>query len=62
VGGDGSPLSTQDVTGAKLLLHEATFLASEDRAVDDEEEGTVDGHATFTPQSKKLARDAGSRR
>jgi ribonuclease Z len=62
VGGDGSPLSTQDVTGAKLLLHEATFLASEDRAVEDEEEGTVDGHGhvhSTVEEALHVAQEAG---
>jgi ribonuclease BN (tRNA processing enzyme) len=44
------------------LLHEATFLASEDRAVDDEEEGTVDGHGhvhSTVEEALRVAQEAG---
>jgi ribonuclease Z len=45
VGGDGMPLSTQEVAGTRLLLHEATFLCPEDRdSLDDEEGGATDGY------------------
>ena len=40
VGGDGEPLKTEDVRGAKLLMHEATFLSSEDCDSGDEGEVT----------------------
>jgi len=36
VGGDGAPLKTEDAIGAKLLLHEATFLSDDDRDTGDE--------------------------
>ena len=38
VGGDGEPLKVDDVRGAKLLLHEATFLSGADRDSGDEGE------------------------
>ncbi len=34
VGGDGAPLRVEDAAGAKLLLHEATFLSPSDRDSD----------------------------
>ncbi len=39
VGGDGEPLHPDEVRGAKLLLHEATFLCAEDRDSGDDEDG-----------------------
>ncbi len=36
VGGDGAPLKPQDAAGARLLLHEATFLSDADRDSGDE--------------------------
>lgn len=46
VGGDGAPLSVQEVSGTKLLIHEATFLHEED--YDAEEAGEDIGHVHST--------------
>jgi ribonuclease Z len=46
VGGDGAPLPASAVAGAKLLLHEATFLSSDD--YDAEEDGEEAGHIHST--------------
>ncbi len=49
VGGDGEPLDPNEVRGAKLLLHEATFLCKEDRDSGDEEEAEpTHGHVHST--------------
>ena len=46
VGGDGEPLRVEEVRGAKLLLHEATFLNSEDR--DSGEEGGAEADTEYS--------------
>src|SRR5439155_26460542 len=46
VGGDGAPLDPAEVAGSRLLLHEATFLASGD--YDAEEAGEDVGHIHST--------------
>ena len=43
VGGDGEPLRVEDVRGAKLLLHEATFLSGADRDSGDEGDSGGEG-------------------
>ena len=54
VGGDGEPLNVEDVRGAKLLLHEATFLYAADRDSGDEgelvgENGDIEYSKSSTP-------------
>ena len=56
IGGDGSPLSPQEVAGSQLLLHEATFLSAEDY---DEEAGEDYGHVHSTvAQALEVAHEA----
>ena len=58
VGGDGCPLSVEEVRGTQLLLHEATFLSPDD--YDAEAAGEDVGHVHSTVlQALTLARDAG---
>jgi ribonuclease Z len=57
VGGDGEPLPVSTVAGAKLLLHEATFLSPQD--YDAEEDGEEAGHIHSTvAQALRVAREA----
>lgn len=60
VGGDGEPLHPDEVRGAKLLLHEATFLSSEDRDSGDEEESEpTHGHVHSTvEEALRVAQNA----
>lgn len=46
VGGDGLPLTPEEVSGSKLLLHEATFLHDDD--YDEEDIGEDIGHVHST--------------
>jgi ribonuclease Z len=46
VGGDGAPLELDEISGAKLLIHEATFLREED--YDSDEAGEDIGHVHST--------------
>jgi ribonuclease Z len=48
IGGDGQPLRVDEVRGTKVLLHEATFLSSDD--YDAEEGGEDVGHVHSTVQ------------
>ena len=58
VGGDGRPLQTEKAAGAKLLLHEATFLADDD--YDETEDGGNVGHVHSTVDGAlKVAAEAG---
>ena len=58
VSGDGQPLSVEEVRGAQLLVHEATFLRADD--YDAEEAGEDVGHVHSTIyDALKLAKDAG---
>ena len=63
IGGDGEPLSPDAARGAKLLLHEATFLCANDRDDPDAEAGESSGegfghvHSTVA-QALEVARDA----
>ena len=57
VSGDGQPLSVEEVVGAQLLVHEATFLRADD--YDAEEAGEDVGHVHSTVfDALQLARDA----
>ncbi len=58
VGGDGCPLSPEEVAGTQVLLHEATFLAPED--YDAEAAGEDVGHMHSTVHDAlRVAREAG---
>lgn len=58
VGGDGSPLSIDEIRGTKLLLHEATFLNEGD--YDEDAAGEDIGHVHSTVAGVlQLAQDAG---
>ncbi len=57
IGGDGCPLSPDAVRGSKLLLHEATFLSSDD--YDSEEAGEDVGHVHSTvAEALRVAQEA----
>ncbi|HEX8835068.1 MAG TPA: hypothetical protein VF719_12745, partial [Abditibacteriaceae bacterium] len=57
VGGDGEPLRVEEARGAKLLLHEATFLSADD--YDAEEAGEDVGHVHSTvAQALEVAQKA----
>jgi len=57
IGGDGQPLKVSEVIGAKLLLHEATFLSPDD--YDAEEAGEDVGHVHSTvEQALRVAQEA----
>ncbi len=57
VGGDGLPLTVDEVKGTKLLLHEATFLSADD--YDEDEVGEDIGHVHSTISGAlKLAHEA----
>jgi len=57
IGGDGELLSSEEIRGTKLLIHEATFLHADD--YDAEEAGEDVGHVHSTMKGVlELARDA----
>lgn len=64
VGGDGAPLQPQDAAGARLLLHEATFLSDADRDSGDEggppedDEPERNAAAQTTPRDNAANREA----
>jgi ribonuclease Z len=57
IGGDGAPLAPATVAGAKLLLHEATFLSADDYDAEDAGEDVGHIHSTVA-DALTLARDA----
>lgn len=58
VGGDGRPLSPDEVEGTQILLHEATFLSPDD--YDAEAAGEDVGHMhSTTHDALRVAREAG---
>lgn len=58
VGGDGCPLEPTAVAGAKLLLHEATFLSPDDYDADEASEDVGHVHS-LVEDAIRVARDAG---
>ena len=57
VSGDGQPLSVEEVAGAQLLVHEATFLRADDYDADEAGEDVGHVHSTIY-DALKLAKDA----